>query len=61
MEIFNDIIPRSNCTREETVHMPKRITSYEKCCNWYECIMVCGLGVVYLVRQSHVVQNLMHL
>ena len=26
--MFNDIIPRSNYIREETVHMLKRITSY---------------------------------
>ena len=28
VEMFNDIIPRSNCIRGETVHMTKRITSY---------------------------------
>ena len=28
MEMFNDIIQRSNCIREETVDMPKGTTSY---------------------------------
>ena len=28
MEMFTDIIPRSNCSREETVHLSKRSISY---------------------------------
>ena len=42
--MFNDIFPRNNCIREETVRMTKRIIIYKKCCNRYDCIRVRGLG-----------------
>ena len=68
VEMFNDIIPRSNCIRLEIVHMPKIIISYfmksvvigTSLVRLYKRLRIGG-SLIFVVRQSHVIQNLTHL